>query len=250
MKIGESFPDYYQCLSLEFGANYDKIKEHFRQLAKVYHPDNPITGSKIHFQKILKAYQILTSERDRGIYDYAYTNFLENSARNNISQSRSIKTESSNTEKSKNHRSESYLKMIPPSRVVFAHNVTEYAKKGLMRKGYRMKDRTKWTGIDYDVEIKVLESETKEILRANIPLTVRILCPDCYGSDIHCSACGGGGSYKSFRNLCVDLIPNRWKNGQTIDLELSKYRPDKLTYFKKKKIKIRLSVLSVDSKSL
>lgn len=228
MKIGEPFPDYYRCLSLEFGADKDKIKENFRKLAKLYHPDNPATGSKSQFQKILKAYQILSSDRDRGIYDYAYA---------------------SNHERQISF-SQSYLKVIPPSRVVFAHNVTEYAKKGLMRKGYRMKDRTKWTGINYDVEIKILESEASTVLRAHIPLTVRILCPECFGSDIHCSACDGSGSYKSFRNLSVDLIPNRWKDGQILDLELSKYRPDKLTYFKKKQIKIRLSILGIHGKSL
>ncbi|MCG9876542.1 MAG: DnaJ domain-containing protein [Leptospiraceae bacterium] len=235
MKPKAEFPDYYTCLGIRFGASLDEIKKNFRALAKELHPDNPETGSKTAFQKILKAYQILCSERDRKIYDYAYSNFI-NSQIESTRQSL-LHKEWVNEVQNQNTYS------IPHSRIVFAHSVTEYAKIGLMRKGYRMKDRRKWTGINYDVEIRIEPNEVSKILRANIPLTVRKLCPICLGSDIHCSSCGGNGSYKSSKNLIIDLLPDRWKNGQILELELSRYRPDKLTHFKKKKLKIKLSIL-------
>lgn len=241
------FPDYYLCLELEYGADLEDIKKNFRGLAKKYHPDNPVSGSKSEFQKILRAYQILSSPKDREIYDYAYYNYylsgFESSAKN-TTDSDPLSNQSSNPSSQPLARSRPVenIHIVPPSQVVFAHNVTEYAKKGLMRKGYRMKDRKKWTGILHDVEVRLTLEEASRISRVFIPLTVRILCPECHGSDIHCSACGGSGSYKSFRNLSIDLIPNRWVSGQILDLDLSKYRPDRLTYFKKKQLKVLLLV--------
>lgn len=229
-----AFPDYYSCLRLNYGASIEVVKRNFRVLAKFYHPDNLETGSPEEFQKILKAYQILTSDRDRKIYDYAFESFHKNQI-----------TQISSVDKIK-----SSLHPIPPSRIIFTQSVRDFAKKGLMRKGYRMKDRKKWTGILHDVDVQILESEQNKVLHIQIPLTVRILCPDCMGSDIHCSACGGNGTYKSFRNLTLDLIPTQWQSGQILDIDLSHLRPEKLTYFKKKRIKVRLVVIPIHSEPL
>ncbi|WCL48796.1 J domain-containing protein [Leptospira sp. GIMC2001] len=228
MNPSEGFPDYYSCLGLRYGASSEEIKKRFRGLAKTFHPDNPATGSKLAFQKLLRAYQVLTSDRDRKIYDYAYASLSfdkDNPIQKEI-QKRSVYE-------------------LPSARVVFSHSLTEYSKIGLMRKGYRMKDRRKWTGINHDVELKILNKEVTQVIRAQIPLTVRVMCPDCMGSDLHCGACGGSGSYKSSRNLIIDLLPKHWQDGQVLELDLGKYRPDKLTYFKKRKLKIKLSVLTV-----
>jgi DnaJ-class molecular chaperone len=193
-----------------------------------------VTGSSEQFKRILKAYKILSSDRDRKIYDYAFESYHKNQ----------------NTLTSDIDKKITALHPIPPSRIIFTQSVRDFAKKGLMRKGYRMKDRKKWTGIIHDVDVQILESEQNTVLHVQIPLTVRILCPGCMGSDIHCSACGGNGSYKSFRNLTLDLIPTQWQSGQILDIDLSHLRPDRFTYFKKKKIKVRLVVIPIHSKSL
>ena len=236
MKPGTEFPDYYKCLGLRFGAPVEDVKRNFRCLAKELHPDNPATGSKVAFQKILRAYQILSSIRDRTIYDYAYESYTNVQSKD--TNNSTLHKEMVNEIQDRN------ISSIPQSRIVFAHSVTEYAKIGLMRKGYRMKDRKKWTGINYDVEIRVQPEEITKILRATIPLTVRKMCPVCMGSDLNCPSCDGKGSYKTSGNIIIDLLPKQWKDGQILDLELSRYRPDRLTHFKKKNLKVKLSILS------
>jgi DnaJ-class molecular chaperone len=227
MKMQSEFPDYYKCLGLPFGAGNEEIKHRFRNLAKTFHPDNQITGSVSEFEKILRAYQILTSKRDRAIYDYAYFTRLSQSQ--------------------KSLEKFPIVTNIPVERIQFATSVLEFAKKGLMRKGYRMKDRRKWTGIQHDVEVFILPQESEKVIRIQIPLTVRTICPNCLGSDLHCESCGGSGSYKSSRNLVLDLLPNQWRADSIMVIDLSKHRPDKFTHFKKNKIKLLLKLQSLSS---
>lgn len=61
--------NYYDILGLKTGAGSLEIKAAFRRLAKLYHPDkNP--GGKEHFEKILKAYEVLSDPALRSSYDY------------------------------------------------------------------------------------------------------------------------------------------------------------------------------------
>ncbi|TPX38305.1 hypothetical protein SmJEL517_g00136 [Synchytrium microbalum] len=63
--------DYYTILGIERDANQDAIKKGYRKMALRYHPDK--TGSDPNsaerFQRIVKAYEILSDEKKRQIYD-------------------------------------------------------------------------------------------------------------------------------------------------------------------------------------
>lgn len=60
--------DLYTILGVDSKANTSDIASAYRNLAKIYHPDKP-TGNQDKFKEISQAYNILTDERKRQIYD-------------------------------------------------------------------------------------------------------------------------------------------------------------------------------------
>lgn len=63
--------DYYEILEIEKTASSDEIKRSFRKLAMRYHPDKNQGDKEAEqrFKQINEAYQILSDEEKRGIYD-------------------------------------------------------------------------------------------------------------------------------------------------------------------------------------
>ena len=149
------FPDYYSVLNLPFGSSPDVIKKYYRELAKIYHPDNKATGQVEKF---------------------------------------------------------------------------------------RRKDRTKCTGINHDIDLIITKAEATKKILVKIPLTVRILCPECLGSNIYCECCNGIGTYKSTRSLQITFEPNLIVHNRVYEFELSRFRPDKFIHFKKKKLRVRIDI--------
>jgi len=60
-------PDYYKTLGVPRDATKDQIRKAFRNLARKYHPD--AGGSKEKFQEINEAYEVLSDDKKRKIYD-------------------------------------------------------------------------------------------------------------------------------------------------------------------------------------
>ncbi|MCE9527182.1 MAG: J domain-containing protein [Planctomycetales bacterium] len=63
--------DYYKTLGVSRGATKDEIQKAYRQLAKKYHPDlNPDDKTaKKKFQEVQQAYDVLSDEKKRQMYD-------------------------------------------------------------------------------------------------------------------------------------------------------------------------------------
>ena len=64
--------DHYQTLQIEQGSSVEDVKRAFRTLAKRYHPDkNPgqEEAAEQMFRRITTAYQILSDEQQRMLYD-------------------------------------------------------------------------------------------------------------------------------------------------------------------------------------
>lgn len=63
--------DYYEILEISRDADNDTIKKSFRKLALKYHPDrNPDNkDAEEHFKKINEAYEVLSDNEKRAIYD-------------------------------------------------------------------------------------------------------------------------------------------------------------------------------------
>jgi molecular chaperone DnaJ len=64
-------PDYYDILEVQRGATPEEIKKAYRQKALKYHPDkNPGDAeAEKRFKEISEAYEILSDEKKRSIYD-------------------------------------------------------------------------------------------------------------------------------------------------------------------------------------
>jgi molecular chaperone DnaJ len=62
--------DYYDVLGVQRGASGDDIKKAYRKLAMQYHPDrNKEAGATAKFKEINEAYEILSDEEKRSLYD-------------------------------------------------------------------------------------------------------------------------------------------------------------------------------------
>lgn len=60
-------PDYYKTLGVSRDASADEIKKAFRKLARTHHPD--AGGDEAKFKEINEAYEVLSDDKKRQIYD-------------------------------------------------------------------------------------------------------------------------------------------------------------------------------------
>ena len=60
-------PDYYKTLGVSRNATQDEIKKAFRKLARTHHPD--AGGDEAKFKEINEAYEVLSDEKKRKLYD-------------------------------------------------------------------------------------------------------------------------------------------------------------------------------------
>ena len=73
------FQDYYETLGVARGASAEEIKQSFRKLARLYHPDvakNKVTG-EAKFKQINEAYEVLGDPEKRRRYDELGANWQE-----------------------------------------------------------------------------------------------------------------------------------------------------------------------------
>lgn len=62
--------DYYEVLGVPRDASKDQLKRAFRKLAQQYHPDvNKSDDAEMRFKEINEAYQVLSDDEKRAIYD-------------------------------------------------------------------------------------------------------------------------------------------------------------------------------------
>jgi len=73
------FQDYYETLGVARAASADEIKQAFRKLARLYHPDvakNKVTG-EAKFKEINEAYEVLSDAEKRRRYDELGANWQD-----------------------------------------------------------------------------------------------------------------------------------------------------------------------------
>ena len=68
----ETYEDHYEALQLNPNADQETIQRVFRLLAKRYHPDNQETGDGDRFNRLMRAYEVLSHPSSRAGYDARY----------------------------------------------------------------------------------------------------------------------------------------------------------------------------------
>ena len=73
--------DYYSTLGVSKAATVDELKKAYRKLAMKFHPDkNTSPGAEEKFKEIGEAYEVLSDEKKRRIYDQVGAEGLKNGA--------------------------------------------------------------------------------------------------------------------------------------------------------------------------
>ncbi len=85
-----STPDYYKTLGVPRTASADEIKKAFRKLARTHHPD--AGGDEAKFKEINEAYEVLSDDKKRALYDQ-YGTANENQIPRGWGQGQSIPVE-------------------------------------------------------------------------------------------------------------------------------------------------------------
>ena len=216
------FIDHYAALGLTIEATGGEIKKQFRQLAKKCHPD-VAGGDGLKFLELYSAYKLLSNNSSRNRYNSQYVHFIRSAFFENMPG-----------------RIE-----IPLSRLVYPVNVATLARKGLLKKTVSNRQRRFILNVDYDIELPLSEKELNRAITIRIPVIARTLCPDCHGSNTRCHACNGRGSYKKTHLLALHL-EGGLTDGQILEIKLSRMPRGSLSYFKKKKVRIKITCNSVN----
>lgn len=61
--------DYYEILGVTAQATVDEIKKAFRTKARNLHPDNKHSGDEVAFKELAEAYEVLSDDQKRSLYD-------------------------------------------------------------------------------------------------------------------------------------------------------------------------------------
>lgn len=179
-----SMTDYYKILEINKDASSDEIKKAYRKLALKYHPDhnkNPDASEK--FKSINEAYEILSDQEKRKIYDEFGIDGLKGNNQNfHFTDMNDIFSK-------------------------FFNNTNPFAKMFSFNQNKRQADDII---IQFHVSLKDLYCGRK--IKQSI--NVQVICPDCKGEGIKsgckpnkCSYCNGTGRMQNKMPLGI-IITN------------------------------------------
>jgi len=67
--MGTPLPDYYALLEVPATATLEQIKQSYRRLARMYHPDLNKQAREDRIKKLNEAYEVLSDATRRAAYD-------------------------------------------------------------------------------------------------------------------------------------------------------------------------------------
>jgi molecular chaperone DnaJ len=212
--------DFYTIFNLPRTAPTDDIKTAFRDLIKRYHPDTAAAGSRNLTEKldlIIRGYRILTDDDLRMEYD----RILFNSRREDPGG----------------------FAIVSKKRIKYSATLSGMLKARLAPKGLKRKDIINNFG--QDIEILITPVEAAKGAVAYIELPARMICPLCRGgyssAGDKCYICRGVGRIHTTSQLEV-MIPPHVDDSTYIDVDLINIRPDKLTTFNPRHLRIKITI--------
>lgn len=212
--------DFYTIFNIASTAGADEIKSSFRTLIKRYHPDTATMISNNLTEKlelIIRGYRILIDDDMRIEYDRILFSNKKVDQRG--------------------------YAIISKKRIKYCATLEDMLKARLLPKGMKRKDIL--LNFGQDIEIILTPMEARKGAIAYIELPSRMTCPLCGGSHAKvqskCHVCGGVGRIRTTSQLEV-MIPPHVDDSTYIDVDLMKMRPDKLTAFIMKSLKIKISI--------
>ncbi len=214
--------DFYAIFNVPRTADDGEIKSAFRALIKRYHPDTASARSENLTEKldlIIRGYRILSDADLRIEYDRMLF-----------------------SDRAVDHRGYS---IISKKRIKYSATLGEMLKARLMPRGVKRKDLI--FNFGQDIEIFITQAEAARGAVAYVELPARMICPLCRGSHAKvaakCHVCNGVGRIHTTSQLEV-LIPPHVDDSTYIDVDMMKMRPDKLTSFNLKSLRIKIAILS------
>jgi len=210
--------NYYDVLNVPFNATEDEIKRSFRKLVKLYHPDISKKLEKEKLNLVLVAYEVLSNEEKRSLFDYEFFGKVYSIDDNKIRLSK--------------------------NRVRYSRALTELAKSGLLKKNFTRRD---WNfHFKHDITIYITPSENSIGCIAVFDLPIKKLCPYCRGSERRCYFCDGIGRINSMQTLEV-IIPKDTKHESIIEVDLLKACRVKFASYTLKYVKIKICILGKEN---
>jgi len=212
--------DFYTIFNIAKTAEPGEIKTAFRDLIKRYHPDTSSIKSSNMTEKldlIVRGYRILIDDDQRIEYDrLLYSN---------------IKIHASG------------YTILSKKRIKYSATLKDMLKARLLPKGFKRKDILYNFGQDIEIFITSLEAIKGAV--AYVELPARMTCPLCRGSHSkalsRCHVCNGVGRIHTTSQLEV-RIPPHVDSSTYIDVDLIKMRPDKLTSFNLRGLRIKITI--------
>ena len=196
--------DLYKILNIEKTATQKEIKLAYRKLMREYHPDiNSAEESKKIFNEIRIAYDILSDEKMKKLYDIKNGIIFEKE-KNKRKEKNNIYSEKQETEKKSKNIMKSLTEIIEGI-FISSKDTNSKNKKG------------------EDIYANVTISSKEAILGTTriINILQTKLCPNCEGkkfiNDALCPLCKGSGEISTHKKITAN-IPSNVKNNSKIKI--------------------------------
>ncbi len=204
--------NYYNVLNVKYDATLDEIKKSYRGLIKLYHPDLSKKDDRNKLALIMTAYEILSDEYKRNLYDYEF--FAEH------------------------HNTYEKRLVLPKNRIRY-RGIKDMAVKGLLRRQFKKKDIR--FHFKHDIDIFITPAERLIGCTAVFDLPIRKMCPYCRGADSRCYFCNGIGRINAVQSIEIKL-PAGIKNNEIVTIDLMKQCKIKFATFTMREVKIKINV--------
>lgn len=200
--------DYYDILGVSKSANADEIKKSFRKKAAELHPDNLDSGDEAKFKQLVAAYEVLSDESKKTLYDRYGEDGLKRGGAG---------------------AGQGYGQEFDMSAFSDLGEIFEYFFSGGMRGGQRQKaGPQRGADLRFDMEIEFLEAVFG--VEKKIHIKHMRTCETCKGSGgaagctpVTCTGCGGHGQVRQTTSTFIghfsQIVPCPTCEGEGVKVE-------------------------------